>query len=143
MRIFRGGVAKKPDVGRAFWRWVSYHSCGRAPLRLGAVCAGVLLEGLLSNPVKCKRRNGALKPRGGDVPGAVGTAPACESFILNPDHASRHECTSWILFEQALPSGGEGRQLEKWSVESAVRNNFVTISHEIRKRPSNYSASPW
>src|SRR5713226_2929116 len=33
-----------------------------------AVCAGVLLEALLSNSVKCKRRNGALEARGDNTP---------------------------------------------------------------------------
>ena len=64
------------------------------PLRFGAVCAGVLLEAVLSDPVKCKRGKGALKARGYKTPTAVRAAPACESFILSPNHASRHECTS-------------------------------------------------
>src|SRR5882724_12239227 len=64
------------------------------PLRFGAVCAGVLLEALLSDPVKCKRGKGALKARGDKTPTAVRAAPACESFIFSPNHASRHECTS-------------------------------------------------
>ena len=63
-------------------------------LRFGAVSAGVLLEAFLSNPVKCKRRVGDLEARGDEARTAVRTAPACESFILSPNHASRHECTS-------------------------------------------------
>ena len=33
--------------------------------------------------------------------------------------------------------------MERGKRIDALRNNFVTISHEIFKRPSNYSASPW
>lgn len=83
-------------LGRA-----SAGSCGAlvvrkrcVPLRFGAVGAGVLLEALLSNPVKCKRRNGALEARGDNTPTALRAAPASESFILSPNHASRHGCTS-------------------------------------------------
>jgi hypothetical protein len=108
-------------------------------LRFGAVCAGVLLEALLSDPVKCEHGKGALKARGDKTPTAVRAAPDCESFILSPDHASRHVCTPWFCLEQALPPGREG---SNWGdgarkVNRCLRNNFVTISHEVLKRPSN------
>src|SRR5713101_2198018 len=64
------------------------------PLRFGAACAGVLLEALLSDPVKCKRGKSALEARRDKAPTALRAAPACESFILSPNHASRNTYTS-------------------------------------------------
>ena len=61
---------------------------------VGAVGAGVLLEGFLRQAVEGEGGDGAFETRRCDAPGAVGAAPACDSFILSPDHASRHECTS-------------------------------------------------
>ncbi len=61
---------------------------------VGAVGAIVFLERFLGKTVEGERGHGAFEMRGADTPGAVGATPACKSFILCPNHASRHYCTS-------------------------------------------------
>ena len=47
-------------------------------------------EVLLGNAVEGERRDTTLQARSRDAPVTVGTAPAGELFIFDPDHASCH-----------------------------------------------------
>jgi len=53
----------------------------------------VFLEVLLGDAVEGERRDTTLQARSDDTPVTVGTAPAGELFVFDPDHASCHACT--------------------------------------------------
>jgi hypothetical protein len=71
----------------------------------------VRFEVLLGDAVEGERRDTTLQARSRDTPVTVGTAPAGELFVFDPDHTSWHACTlrgCWIRC--GIPAGGEEQQ---------------------------------
>src|SRR5262244_1517512 len=73
---------------------------------LRGVDAGVLVEVLLRNAVKGKRRDRALEARSRHTPRTLRTAVASELFVFDPDQAFVH--TSTFLRALGLKLGGDG-----------------------------------
>ena len=130
-------------MGSGFLAWVSYHSCGRAPLRLGAVCAGVLLEGFLRQAVEGEGGDGAFETRRCDAPGAVGAAPASEVVALDPDQAFIHTSPALCLRFGILGSattGGTRQYIERGRWTPARRRRLFFT--ELGTGKSDLRASP-
>ena len=56
----------------------------------------VFLEVLLGDTVEGECRDATLQARSGDTPVTVGTAPAGELFVFDPDHASQMFDPYWM-----------------------------------------------
>jgi hypothetical protein len=54
------------------------------------VVALVFFKSFLRYAVEREGRHGTVQARSSEVPLAVGAAPAAETFIFDPDHASCH-----------------------------------------------------
>jgi hypothetical protein len=93
--------------------------------RLPVAGAVVLLEALLSNPVKRQRGDRAVEARCGHASRAHGTAPADEIVTLNPDHALHHRpfvMADWcfldlVTAEKARIAGPENHYVRVFRVE--------------------------
>ena len=83
-----------------------------------ALSTSVFLEVLLCDAVERERRHSALQTGSCNVPMTQRAAPARETFMFDPDHASQMFDPSWMCDSEAeLPLGvrdskGDKRKLE-------------------------------
>jgi hypothetical protein len=88
-------------------------------LRLPVADAVVLLEALLSNPVKRQRRDRAVETRCGHAPRAHGAAPAGEIVTLNPDHALHHR--PFVNWQIDVSNRARGKRMWRGECEVPLR----------------------
>jgi hypothetical protein len=104
---------------------------------VGAVGAGVFLECFLRQAVKSECSHGAVKPRHGQTPGAVGAAPAGEVVPFDPDQAFTHTSPAFCV-RLGLERGRGGRNTSTeraWKVNSCLSPQ--NIFHEIEDGQSD------
>ena len=103
---------------------------------------GVFLEVLLCDTVECERRHGTLQARSRNVPMTTRAAPARETFIFDPDHASQMFDPYWTYdSETELPLEARATRGRETPSVKVNWSSPRTLFHEKHGRQSDERAS--